>query len=55
MFTFRTHDIMIFGVMNGKFSSKNFFWKLISSTEEENDEINIPNSVEKLRLNDVMF
>ena len=27
MFTLRTHDIIIFGGMNGKLASKNFFWK----------------------------
>ena len=36
--------------MNGKLVSKNFFWKLISCTEGENDEMDIPNSRERSRL-----
>ena len=29
MLTLRTHDIMIWGEMNGKLASENFFWKWI--------------------------
>ena len=50
MLTLRTNDIMIFGGMNGKLASKSFFWKLISRTEEENDEMGIPSSRERSRL-----
>ena len=38
MLTFRAHDIMKFGRVNGKLASNNFFWKLISCAEGENDE-----------------
>ena len=38
MLTFRAHDIMKFGGVNGKLASNNFFWKLISCAEGENDE-----------------
>ena len=51
MLTFRTHDIMIFGGMNGKVASKNFFWKWMSRMEGENDEMGIPNSRERSRWN----
>ena len=51
----RTHDIMIFGGMNGKLASKRFFWKWISCTEGENVETSIPNSRERLRLNYFVF
>ena len=39
MLTLRAHDIMIFGGVNGKLASKNLFWKWISCTEGENDEL----------------
>ena len=38
MLAFRAHDIMKFGRVNGKLASNNFFWKLISCAEGENDE-----------------
>ena len=43
MLTLLTHDIMIFGEIKGKLASKNFFWKRISCSEGENDEMIIPN------------
>ena len=49
--TLRTHDIMIFGRMNGKLPSRNSFWKWISCAEGENDEMGIPNSRDRSRLN----
>ena len=55
MVILRTHDIMIFGGMNGKLASKRFFWKWISCTEGENVEKSIPNSRERLRLNYFVF
>ena len=55
MVILRTHDIMIFGGMNGKLASKRFFWKWISCTEGENVETSIPNSRERLRLNYFVF
>ena len=48
--TLRTHDIMIFGGMNGKLPSKNSFWKRIFCAEGENDEMGIPNSRDRSRL-----
>ena len=42
---------MIFGGMNGKLPSKNSFWKWISCAEGENDEMGIPNSGDRSRLN----
>ena len=51
MLALRTHDIMIFRRMNGKLTSKNFFWKWISRTEGEIYEMGIPNSRERSRLN----
>ena len=54
MLTLRTHDIMIFGGMNGKLASENFLWKWISRTEEENDEMGISNSRERSRLKKVV-
>ena len=41
--------------MNGKLASKNYFWKWISRTEGENDEIGIRNSGEISRLNKIIF
>ena len=55
MVVLRTHDIMIFGGMNGKLASKSFFWKWISCTEGENVEMSIPNSHERSRLNYFVF
>ena len=55
MVILRTHDIMIFGGMNGKLASKRFFWKWISCTEGENVETSIPNSRERLWLNYFVF
>ena len=49
--TLRTHDFMIFRGMNGKLPSKNSVWKLISCAEGGNDEMGIPNSHERSRLN----
>ena len=34
MLTLSTHDIMIFGWMNGKLASENLFWKWISRKEK---------------------
>ena len=45
-----THDIMIFGGMNGKLPSKNSFWKWILCAEAENDEKGIPNSRDKIAI-----
>ena len=42
--TLHTHDIMIFGGMNGKLASENFL------TEGENDEMGIPNSSDKIAI-----
>ena len=50
MLTLRTHDIMIFGGMNGKSASKNFFWKWLSLTEGQSDEMRIPNSRDKIAI-----
>ena len=53
MLTLRTHDIMIFGGMNGKLAPGNFFWKWISLAEGENDEIiemSVPNSSHKIAI-----
>ena len=50
--TLRTRNIMTMGGMNGKWASKNFFWKWISCREGENDEMGIPNSRERSRLNE---
>ena len=50
MLTLRTHDIMIFGGMNGKSTSEYFFWKWISLAEGENDEISVPNSRDKIAI-----
>ena len=51
--TLRTHDIMILGGMKGKLSSKNSFCKWISCAEGENDELGIPNSHDRLQLNNL--
>ena len=48
--TLRTHDIMIFGGMNGKLVSEKFFWKWISLAGGENDEISVPNSCDKIAI-----
>ena len=48
--TLRTHVIMKFGGMNGKLPWKNSFWKWISCTERENDEMGIPNTRERSQL-----
>ena len=53
MLTLCTHDIMIFGGMNGKLASGNFFWKWISLAERENVEIiemSVPNSCDKIPI-----
>ena len=47
--TLRTHDIMIFGEMNGKLPSENPSGNE-SRAEEENDEMRIPCSRERSRL-----
>ena len=51
MLTLRAHNTMIFGGMNGKLASKNFFCKKVPCTEGENDEMCIPNTHERSRLN----
>ena len=51
--TVRTHDIMIFGWMNGKLPSKNSFWKWISCAEGENDEMGIPIPRDRSWLNNL--
>ena len=48
--TLRTHDIMIFGGMNGKLRWKNTSWKWILCAKGENDEMDTPNSRDRLRL-----
>ena len=53
--TLRTHDVMIFGGINGKLPSKSSFWKWISCADGENDEIGIPNSRNRSRLNDFNY
>ena len=50
MLTLRTHDIVVFRGMNDKLASKNFFWKSISRTEGENDEMGIPKSCDRCLL-----
>ena len=50
MLTIRTHDIMILAGMNDKLASENFFWKWMSLTEGENDEMSIPNSRDKIAI-----
>ena len=45
---------MVFGGMNSKLASENFFWKWISRTEEENDEMGIPNSRDKIAIEQVI-
>ena len=47
----RTHNIMIFGGMNGKLPSKISFWKWISCAEGENEKMGIPNYRERSQLN----
>ena len=41
--------------MNGKLASKNFFWKWISLTEGKNDEVDIPNSRDKIAIEKIKF
>ena len=50
MLTIRTHDIMIFGGMNGKLASENFFWEWILLVEGEKDEMGIINSRDKIAI-----
>ena len=50
MLTLRTHDIMIFGGMNGKTASENFLWKWILLVEGENDEMSVSNSRNKIAI-----
>ena len=45
LLTLRTHDVMIFGGMNGKFTSESFFWKWISCAKGENDEMTVSNAL----------
>ena len=42
MLALRTHNIRIFGGMNGKLASENFF-ESESHAEGENDEMGVPN------------
>ena len=54
MLALRTHDITILGGMNGKVSFKKFLLEM-NLVHGENDEMSIPNSGERSRLNNVMF
>ena len=51
----RAHDVAISGEMNGKLPSKNSFWKWISCTEGENDEMAIANSRERSWFDNVIY